>query len=187
MHRIKNAIRKKFLELPVPLGEDEKIIGRTKELLMSLISKSSKCLIGIYFPTKREISTLSLMNWLSDMGIPYALPRITSYEDKEMVFFLYRQGEKIRRNKFGIFEPEQSKEVKPNIIVVPLVAADAQGQRLGHGHGYYDKYLSSAGASLVSIGLCYESHMHQGILPAEPHDQSLDYVITENKIYKFTS
>jgi 5-formyltetrahydrofolate cyclo-ligase len=186
VHSEKDVIRRKAIESRHLIAQQsqEKIIVHAKELLMSLMQKHEHLLIGLYFTTKQEISTSPIIDWLNEIGAQCALPRITSYEHKEMAFFLYERGQTMARNKFGIWEPAEAKQVSPSVIVVPVVAADAHGNRLGWGHGYYDKYLSTAGKLPITIGLCYEFQMHYGTLPTEPHDQPLNYVVTENKIYK---
>ena len=92
---------------------------------------------------------------------------------------------------WGILEPpkarwgEQGKEVDPeqlDLIMVPGVAFDKAGGRLGNGAGYYDRLLSRVRSDCVKAAVCYESQLLPEIA-MEPHDVYMDYVITERAVY----
>ena len=69
----------------------------------------------------------------------------------------------------------------PDILIIPLLAFDRQGNRLGQGGGYYDRYLENNNA--LKIGLAYAQQEYEG-LPTEPHDQKLDWIITPKEAIK---
>jgi 5-formyltetrahydrofolate cyclo-ligase len=92
---------------------------------------------------------------------------------------------------WGILEPprqrwgEAGKEIAPeqlDCIIVPGVAFDRQGGRLGNGAGYYDRLLRCVRADAVLIGACYESQLLDRVV-MESHDVAMDFVITEKSIY----
>lgn len=92
---------------------------------------------------------------------------------------------------WGILEPpkerwgEAGKEIAPeqlDCIIVPGVAFDRHGGRLGNGAGYYDRLLQCVRVDAVLIGVCYESQLFDRIA-MEPHDVSMDFVITEKAVY----
>jgi len=92
---------------------------------------------------------------------------------------------------WGILEPPRSRwgeagrEVAPeqlDCIIVPGVAFDGHGGRLGNGAGYYDRLLRSVRADTVLVGVCYESQLLDRIA-MEAHDVAMDFVITEKAIY----
>lgn len=70
------------------------------------------------------------------------------------------------------------------LIIVPMLAFDNRGYRLGYGGGFYDRFLSTQ-TSALTIGLCYEFGYQKKVLPRETHDIPLDLIVTENHIYKF--
>ena len=85
---------------------------------------------------------------------------------------------------FGLLEPVAGRcpRIPPgkiDLIVVPLLAFDESGHRLGYGHGFYDRYLKTA--QCTKVGLAYEAQMC-GKLPHEAHDVPLDYIVTEKRI-----
>ena len=69
-----------------------------------------------------------------------------------------------------------------DVVVVPGSVFDRSGGRLGYGGGYYDRFLSESAPSAMRIGLAYELQMTREV-PIEPHDQFMDYVVTEKKNY----
>jgi 5-formyltetrahydrofolate cyclo-ligase len=71
------------------------------------------------------------------------------------------------------------------MILVPGVAFDRQGNRLGYGKGFYDRVLCGAGGSSISVGVCFELQLVES-LPVEDHDQCLDLLVTEEREYSFT-
>ena len=83
--------------------------------------------------------------------------------------------------KFTDFIDES--DSNPDILIVPLLAFDSQGYRLGYGRGYYDKFYSN-NKQLEYYGYGYDAQ-HIISLPNEPHDLKLKHVITERKIYEF--
>lgn len=70
-----------------------------------------------------------------------------------------------------------------DLIVVPCVAIDRQGIRLGMGGGYYDRFLPRLSPNAVVVGVCWHRQLVSE-LPAEPHDRRLQYVLTENEFSK---
>lgn len=91
------------------------------------------------------------------------------------------QNSQLESGRFGISEPKidclkfSEKLHSPAVILVPGLAFDVQGNRLGRGKGYYDRFLSD-NASLVKIGICYDFQLISDV-PTEPHDIKMDYVI----------
>ena len=88
-------------------------------------------------------------------------------------------------NKYGIAEPKKSnKSFKPDVILVPLVAFDQKLNRLGYGAGYYDRALKelSLKKKILAIGVGFSFQKCKNI-PVKKTDYSLDYVLTEKKIF----
>ncbi|MFP4200625.1 MAG: 5-formyltetrahydrofolate cyclo-ligase [Clostridia bacterium] len=84
----------------------------------------------------------------------------------------------------GIREPDSHAEDPRamDVIVVPGLAFDGRGYRVGYGGGYYDRLLSSLGSATTTVGLCYRFQMVDD-LPTEAHDKPVDYVVTEDGLH----
>ncbi|MBR0399594.1 MAG: 5-formyltetrahydrofolate cyclo-ligase, partial [Mogibacterium sp.] len=89
---------------------------------------------------------------------------------------------------YGIPEPKESSEKADpsdiDIVILPCVTCDRSCNRLGHGAGYYDKFLSTVRGDCFKMALCYEEIMSDGI-PVESHDVPADAVITEKTVYRW--
>jgi 5-formyltetrahydrofolate cyclo-ligase len=105
--------------------------------------------------------------------------RLTSY--------YYSKEKNLIENKFGILEPTDTNTLfeddNIDIFIIPLLAFDNKGNRIGYGGGYYDNYLKKFPNS-IKIGVSLEEAIDNKWNGTE-HDMKLDYCITETKIYKF--
>jgi len=84
---------------------------------------------------------------------------------------------------------EAAEYITPEILIVPLLAFDRKGNRLGYGGGYYDATLEHLrkDGNVIAAGFAYSQQAVLFNLPSEAHDQKLDWVITPQKIYDFTN
>ena len=92
----------------------------------------------------------------------------------------------LQSGKFNILEPVKPKEFPPDdidLIVIPGIAFDAKGNRLGYGHGYYDKFLAKTKA--FKVALAYDLQLVPSI-PNESHDIPVDVIVTETKTIRCT-
>lgn len=92
-------------------------------------------------------------------------------------------------NRWGIPEPKMPVTMiyplEIDMVLVPMLAFDAEGNRLGYGAGYYDKFLELTRPNCIKIGLCFEMGRQAELLPSEAHDVKLDFVVTESTIERF--
>ena len=101
-----------------------------------------------------------------------------------MIFKAWNINETMYLNKYGIPEPNiRSKTLKPNVILVPLLAYDKNLNRLGYGAGYYDRVLKklSLKNKILSIGIAFSFQKYSNI-PVDKNDYPLDCILTERKI-----
>lgn len=130
--------------------------------------------VALFVSMEDEISTANLLEKLSQRTT-VALPRITG---DDMQFFAYR-GE-LKSGKFGIGEPATEELISPaeiDVMIIPARALTPQGERLGRGKGFYDKYLSHNDFRAYTIGIGYTCQLFDS-LPTEEHDHRVDLVVT---------
>ncbi len=109
--------------------------------------------------------------------------------DAELEFVRVDSRADLAHGAFGVMEPSGRDLVAPaqlDLVVVPGVAFDRSGYRLGYGKGFYDRALHDTTAKTVHVGLSYEFQL-VGALPAEKHDIGMDLIVTEEHILRFRS
>jgi len=136
-------------------------------------------LVGTYFAFGSEIKTNLIIEQARALGKKIALP---SVEGDIISFYEMSSGKYLVKGRFGIMEPLPYGPVgKVDLLVVPGIAFDKKGYRLGYGKGYYDRYLSE-NKPRFSIGLSYNSQLIEN-LPRGNHDERLDAIATEDGIH----
>lgn len=143
-------------------------------------------IVAGFMPMKTEINPLPLLRKLADEGAGLALPCIVG-RGHPLIMRAYKIGDAFKSGQWGIREPlPEAPEVKPDILLVPLVAFDRAGQRVGYGAGYYDRTIAALRAvkPVTTIGLAF-SVQEIPQVPATEHDERLDFVLTEKEIISF--
>lgn len=133
-----------------------------------------------YHPKGDEVDVLPALSCLAAAGHATALPVVTG-RAWPLVFRLWRPGHPLVPGAFRIMEPmADAPLVQPGVMLVPLLAYDRQGYRLGYGGGFYDRTLEvlRAEAPTLAVGIGYAG---QGVdkLPIDAYDQKLDWIVTE--------
>ena len=134
--------------------------------------------VGLYRSTANEPATEALLADLLARGAQVAVP---VRQGGSYGWGWVNAATRWKRAAHGIWEPTEAQAASPEdlrLIVVPGVAFDAQGGRLGHGRGHFDRLLARSGALLV--GLCFENRLVAAV-PMEPHDVRMDVVATEKR------
>jgi 5-formyltetrahydrofolate cyclo-ligase len=132
-----------------------------------------------------EISTFVLFDKLVADGWSTALPIVVA-KNMPLVFRQWKPGEPLVSGLWDIkIPPDTAPEVQPDVLLVPLLAFDRKGFRLGYGGGFYDRTLEKLRASkkVVAIGLAYAGQEVDSVLRDE-HDQRLDWIMTERETIK---
>ncbi len=142
-------------------------------------------MIGAYYPKGSEVNTLNILSKVLEEQKILALP--ATLGDK---IFFYKisnikdLGDQLILSKFGIKEPSPS-SAEPvdeiDMIIVPGIAFDRNGYRLGYGRGYYDRYLQNKNC-VFSLGLAFEIQLLNNNLPREHFDRRVNAVATEDKV-----
>lgn len=155
--------------------------GGTALLLSVLHHHRGKPLAG-YMPIRTEISPLAAMACAADFG-PVAVPVIEA-EGQPLKFSRWTPGAPLRDGPFGAQVPARDDFITPQILIVPLVAFDHDGGRLGYGGGFYDRTIQAllTGGPLLTIGFAYQAQCDPH-LPLEPTDQPLDMIVTDQGVH----
>jgi 5-formyltetrahydrofolate cyclo-ligase len=139
--------------------------------------------ISGFMPFKNEIDPLPLMRVLAGHGARLALPAVIG-RGKPLVMREWAFGEPLAVGGWGIREAKpEATAVEPEILLVPLVAFDRAGQRLGYGAGYYDLTITQLRArkAVITVGLAFAAQEVPAV-PVSPHDARLDLVLTEREV-----
>jgi 5-formyltetrahydrofolate cyclo-ligase len=138
--------------------------------------------ISAYWPMRNEIDPRPLLNHLHGQGKPLALPRMFS-PTAPPLFHLWKPGDALAEDACGIMAPTLSAPIlEPLLLLVPLLAFDRTGGRLGYGGGHYDRLIASLRPRGVrAVGLAYAAQ-EVAATPAGPHDQKLDAVLTDQGV-----
>lgn len=131
-------------------------------------------IVGAYWPMGNELDIRPLLKKLMEKGIKCALPRITL---QGLEFHIWTESHPLVKGSFQAFEPlPHDAPVLPDVLLVPLLAFDKRGHRLGYGQGHFDRYLQHHPALTIGIGF---KGQEMAEVPTQPHDFALDYILTE--------
>lgn len=135
-----------------------------------------------YLPIGDEIDPLPAMRALHAEGRMIGMPVILA-PSAPLFFRAWTPETPLVAGPRGIAEPQSGVLLRPAVVVVPLLAFDRQGYRLGYGGGFYDRTLAALRREgpVLAIGLAFAAQQAEG-LPAEEHDQKLDAIVTETGV-----
>jgi 5-formyltetrahydrofolate cyclo-ligase len=139
-----------------------------------------------FSPLQSEISPLPLLRRLADAGASLALPVVVG-RGQPLVMRAWSFGAPLVSGVWGIREPPaDAPEAFPDILIVPLLAFDRRGHRIGYGAGYYDMTITRLRAMkpVTAIGVAFATQEIDAV-PATPRDARLDLVLTEREIISF--
>ena len=173
----KSLIRRKVKSLKVMLNDNDKV--NAAEEVFSRLEKTAAFILAdhilMYHSLPDELSTHAFLNkWAARKH--FYLPRVNGVD---LEILPYNES-RLELGSFHIEEPTGTDTVSPEeieLVVVPGVAYDKKGKRLGRGKGFYDRLLKTTKAT--KIGVAYEFQLMDE-LPSEPHDVGMDMVITQS-------
>jgi 5-formyltetrahydrofolate cyclo-ligase len=146
--------------------------------------KPEQQVVSGFFPYKSEISVLPLLQRLAGEGWTLAMPVVIG-EGQPLIFRQWASGVATVPGIWNIpVPPETSPELIPDVLLVPMLAFDRRGYRLGYGGGFYDRTLVKLRAlkPIVAVGVAYAAQEVAQVLRAA-FDQPLDYVMTEAETF----
>ena len=136
--------------------------------------------LALYNPINNEVATGQIFAVAREQKKQVYYPRVAG---EELEFLEVSAVNRLVTGAFGIAEPEIGEKISVaelDLLIVPGVAFDVRGHRLGYGGGFYDRQLTGKSAETITVGLCFEIQLCD-LLPIEEHDQALDYIATETK------
>ena len=132
-----------------------------------------------------EISTFELFDKLVAEGWTTALPVVVA-KNTPLLFRQWAPGDALVLGRWDIqIPPETAPEVQPDVLLVPMLAFDRKGYRMGYGGGFYDRTLAKLRAlkKVTAIGIAYAGQ-EIDMVPRDDHDQPLDWIMTEQETFK---
>jgi len=182
LSEIKTAARKAaFARRKAAHGMDN---GAGAGLLSEVLAGHRGVPLAGYMPIRTEIDPIPVMDEAAAHG-PVGVPVIIA-EGQPLRFSRWEPGCAMKDGPFGARVPEVDEFFEPEILIVPMVAFDRSGGRLGYGGGFYDRTLEGLRAKrpTLAIGFAYGAQEADS-LPLEPTDQPLDMLVTETEVIEF--
>ncbi|MRR05428.1 MAG: 5-formyltetrahydrofolate cyclo-ligase [Deltaproteobacteria bacterium] len=186
----KRSIRRSMLAQRKSLSPEEVSSAslRIQNTFLGTDNYRSARSILLYSPIHQEVDTELIARCALSSGKKVSFPRVVG---EELFFCTVQDPSSLKKGAFGILEPCASGEIfapeEADVLVVPGVAFDLNGHRIGYGKGYYDKTLHRLEGHGKLVGLCYDFQLIDEILN-ESHDVKMDLIITEKRIvYPLTS
>lgn len=179
----KKILRKEMMNKRNSISENDKKerdVCILNKFLQTLEYKNSK-VIFIYIGYSSEIDTSNFIKRFIEDKKVVCVPR-TNYKKKYMDAVIIHSLDNLSKDKYGILEPDE--DINPievdaiDLVILPGLAFDNKGGRLGYGGGYYDKYLSNISDNAVKVALCYDFQVIDTV-PMEEHDICTDLLITD--------
>ncbi len=139
-----------------------------------------------FWPIKDEIDIRPLMIELFNQGCQLALP-VVQGRGQPLLFRAWRPGDPLDAGVFGTLQPSARREtVEPDALIVPLLACDEGGWRLGYGGGFYDRTLAGLRArrTVTAVGVGFDAQLVPEV-PHGPGDQRLDWLLTDRRACAF--
>ena len=177
----KKAIRQMLKGMPVTKAEWERDGQMALEALKTFEPFKKARTIAAYMPMEQEVQIQPVLRLVLSEGKRLLLPRVVSKTD--MAFFQVTELSGLEKSAYGILEPKAAAprfEGAVDLVLIPLLALSPNGVRLGHGGGYYDRYLHKNPA--VTVAVVNKNRLFSP-LPEEKHDVRVNCYIVEGKWY----
>lgn len=140
--------------------------------------------MALYSPIQNEVATADIFRAARESGKEVVFPTV---RERHLEFAMVSHLGELETGSFGIAEPRTAASVplgSIDLLIIPGVAFDLSGHRLGYGKGYYDRLLYDPEERGVLAGLCFEVQLIES-LPAGVHDVRMDLLVTEDRVLRF--
>jgi 5-formyltetrahydrofolate cyclo-ligase len=185
----KKELRSKYKQLRNLLSNHdiEKLsLGIANQLVNMAVWKQKYFHVFLPIVENKEVDTEYLLHILAGKDKEVVVSK-SDFETRQMTHYLLTDATKFRKNNYNISEPVDGLEVpvaKIDVVFVPLLAFDINGNRVGYGKGFYDVFLKECRPDALKIGLSF-FEAEQTIADVFEKDVKLDFCITPNRIFKF--
>ena len=182
----KEEIRKKILSQRFKMSRGE-VMAKSEVICSYLISSKQfreAKIISLYSPIKKEVRTEDIFNAARSEGKIAGFP-VSDPKNLEITYFEVDDMSDLIEGTYGIMEPLPDKKrmidaSDINLIIIPGVAFDERGFRIGYGGGYFDRLLGRDDIKATKIALAFDLQMVPRI-PVESHDMRVDFIFTESR------
>jgi len=192
-HRSKSYLRKRACKIRTKAADnlgDDGTRGFFENLIQTWNEVSSgygqlEAILAGYWPMSDEMDVRPAMVALDSIGVMQCLPEVVA-KDRPLRFRAWTPHEPLVEGPHNTFHPlPREPMMRPDVILVPLLAFDQRGYRLGWGGGYYDRTLEllRKTGKVTAIGVAFEAQQIDEV-PCNEYDQPVDWIITENKAIK---
>lgn len=188
----KEELRKAYLEKRRALSETElaALSAQLCKEFFTSVELSTVRVLHTFLPIKKnkEPDTFRIIERIRKeySSIRLSLPRINDH-NSQMENYFWNDSDALLENKWGIPEPAprfRTPTEMIDLVLVPLLACDVRGNRVGYGKGFYDRFLASCKKSCRKVGLSLFPPVDE-IIVGRDHDQRLDQLVTPEKNYSF--
>jgi 5-formyltetrahydrofolate cyclo-ligase len=185
LKRAKRALRREVLAARDAMPEEERRAhGRAiADRVLGLPELGGARTVMAFWSFGSEVDTAPLLEALGERDLAVALPRI---EGTEVVPVAYRPGDEVRQTSFGAFEPAGGRVLSPveiDLVLVPGVAFDRRGGRVGYGGGFYDRLLPHLRPGIPAIAIAFGLQVVDEV-PAGGVDRGVDAIVTEREVIR---
>lgn len=188
----KDTLRREALSHRARINRSAEDSSAACRLFFETIAPTPGQSLASYWPHGTEFSPLDILHEALRRDIPCALPAMRpDLRDRTLDFLAWDESIPLETGPFGILQPQRNAHTRllaPDIVLVPLLAFDRKGYRLGHGKGYYDATLSALRRNkpVLAVGLAFAQQAVLFNLPRQDHDIPLDWIITPQGVQRFS-
>ncbi|HHV18194.1 MAG TPA: 5-formyltetrahydrofolate cyclo-ligase [Thermoanaerobacterales bacterium] len=184
----KDRLRKKVIDerLQLPSEEVKRKSDRIMSNFFSMEDYKEAKVIMFYVDMRNEVMTKATINKAFNEEKRVVVPRVK--KGYGLLAIEIQSLEELSLGTFGVMEPPEKEEIlleDIDVVVVPGVAFDRNGYRLGYGAGYYDNFLPKLRSDAKKIAVAFEMQL-KDLIPIEPHDVKMDMIITEKSLHTFS-
>ena len=151
------------------------------------IGLTARSALSAYLPVRAEFDPLPVLRYAHAQGCPTCLPVVLG-RGRPLSFRRWAPGEPLVDGTFGIaVPPPEAGILEPDLLVVPMLAFDDEGYRLGYGGGFYDRTLALCRArtpGTLAVGVAFAGQCIERV-PRSAEDQRLDWIVTEERAWRF--
>jgi 5-formyltetrahydrofolate cyclo-ligase len=185
----KRTLRSAMLAWRAALGEEERRAA-AQGLLESFRRErpfETPAVVSGFWPMAEELDIRPLMIELFNQGCQLCLPVVVA-KRQPLAFRAWRPGDALEQGVFGTLHPSPKREtIEPDALIVPLLACDNDGYRLGYGGGFYDRTLRGLRQRkrVVAMGVAFDAQLLSEQVPHGPDDERLDWLLTDKRACAF--